>query len=156
MRAASSLELRLPPAAVVLIAALGMWLLARWTAGLDLAVYWRIVAATSLMAAGVLVAGAGVLEFRRARTTVNPMTPEAASSMVRSGIYRHTRNPMYLGMLLALAAWAAWLANPAALAVLPAFVLYLNRFQIEPEERVLAGIFAGEFDAYRRSVRRWL
>jgi len=102
------------------------------------------------------VAVAGVLEFRRARTTVNPTTPQAATSMVRSGIYRHTRNPMYLGMLLVLAAWAAWLANPAALAVLPAFFLYMNRFQIEPEERILAGLFAGEFDAYRRSVRRWL
>jgi protein-S-isoprenylcysteine O-methyltransferase Ste14 len=109
-----------------------------------------------LVAAGVLVAVAGVLEFRRARTTVNPTTPQAASSMVRSGIYRHTRNPMYLGMLLVLAAWAAWLANPAAFVVLPVFFLYINRFQIEPEERILAGLFAGEFDAYRRSVRRWL
>jgi protein-S-isoprenylcysteine O-methyltransferase Ste14 len=76
--------------------------------------------------------------------------------MVRSGIYRHTRNPMYLGMLLVLAAWAVWLASPAAFAVLPVFLLYLNRYQIEPEERILAGLFGGEFDAYRRSVRRWL
>jgi protein-S-isoprenylcysteine O-methyltransferase Ste14 len=109
-----------------------------------------------LLAAGILVAVAGVLEFRRARTTVNPTTPQASSSMVCSGIYSRTRNPMYLGMLLMLAAWAAWLANPAALVVLPAFLLYLNRFQIEPEERILARLFAGEFDAYRRSVRRWL
>jgi protein-S-isoprenylcysteine O-methyltransferase Ste14 len=63
---------------------------------------------------------------------------------------------MYLGMLLVLAAWAVWLASFAACAVLPAFVLYMNRLQIEPEERVLAGLFGGEFDVYRRSVRRWL
>jgi len=156
MRAGSPLELRVPPVAVVLIAALLMWMLARRTPRLDWVTQWRLVAALVLLAAGVLVAVAGVLEFRRARTTVNPTKPEAASAMVRSGIYRHTRNPMYLGMLLVLAAWAAWLASPVALAVLPAFVLYLNRFQIEPEERVLAGLFAGEFDAYRRSVRRWL
>ena len=63
---------------------------------------------------------------------------------------------MYLGMLLVLAAWAVWLGDPAACVVLPAFLAYLNRFQIGPEERVLAALFAGEFAAYRRSVRRWL
>jgi protein-S-isoprenylcysteine O-methyltransferase Ste14 len=156
MRAGFSLELRLPPLAVMLIAALLMWLLARRTPRLDWVMHWRLEAALVLLAAGVVVAVAGVLEFRRARTTVNPTKPETASSMVRSGIYRHTRNPMYLGMLLALAAWAVWLASLVAFAVLPAFVLYLNRWQIEPEERVLAGLFAGEFAAYRRSVRRWL
>jgi protein-S-isoprenylcysteine O-methyltransferase Ste14 len=156
MHAGSSLELRVPPVAVVSIAALCMWLLARWTPSLEWGEYWRLGTAVSLLVAGVVIVVAGVLEFRRARTTVNPTTPRAASSMVRSGIYRHTRNPMYLGMLLVLAAWATWLANPAAFAGLPACLLYLNRFQIEPEERILAGLFAGEFDAYRRSVRRWL
>ena len=156
MHAGSSLELRVPPVAVASIAALCMWLLSRWTPGLEWGQPWRLGTAVLLLATGVLVAVAGVLEFRRARTTVNPTTPQAASSMVRSGIYRHTRNPMYLGMLLVLAAWAVWLASPAAFAVLPVFLLYLNRFQIEPEERILAGLFAGEFDAYRRSVRRWL
>jgi protein-S-isoprenylcysteine O-methyltransferase Ste14 len=156
MHAGSSLELRVPPVAVASVAALCMWTLSRWTPGLEWGVHWRLGTAVLLLAAGVLVAVAGVLEFRRARTTVNPTTPQAASSMVRSGIYRHSRNPMYLGMLFMLVAWAAWLANPAAAAVLPAFLLYINRFQIEPEERILARQFAGEFDAYRRSVRRWL
>jgi protein-S-isoprenylcysteine O-methyltransferase Ste14 len=156
MHAGSSLELRVPPVAVAAVAALCMWMLSRWTPGLEWGEHWRLGTAALLLAAGVLVAVAGVLEFRRVRTTVNPTTPQAASSMVRSGIYGHTRNPMYLGMLLMLAAWAVWLANPAAFAVLPVFVLYINRFQVEPEERILAGLFAGEFDAYRRSVRRWL
>lgn len=156
MQAGSSLELRVPPVAVASVAALCMWLLSRWTPGLEWGQPWRLGIAVLLLTTGVVVAVAGVLEFRRARTTVNPTTPQAASSMVRSGIYRHTRNPMYLGMLLILAAWAAWLANLAAAAVLPAFLLYINRFQIEPEERILAGLFAADFDAYRRSVRRWL
>ncbi len=156
MHARSSLELRVPPVAVAAVAALCMWMLARWTPGLQWGDSWRLGTAVLLLTAGVLVAVAGVLEFRRARTTVNPTTPQAASSMVRSGIYRHTRNPMYLGMLLVLVAWAVWLASLAACAVLPAFLLYINRFQIEPEERILAGLFAADFDAYRRSVRRWL
>jgi len=156
VHAGSSLELRVPPVAVVATAALYMWLLARWTPGLEWGGYWRLGTAVLLLVTGIVIAVAGVLEFRRVRTTVNPTTPQAASSMVRSGIYRHTRNPMYLGMLLGLAAWAVWLASPAAFAVLPVFLLYLNRFQIEPEERILAGLFGGEFDTYRRSVRRWL
>lgn len=156
MQAGSSLELRVPPVAVASVAALCMWLLSRWTPGLEWGQPWRLGIAVLLLTTGVVVAVAGVLEFRRARTTVNPTTPQAASSMVRAGIYRHTRNPMYLGMLLILAAWAAWLANLAAAALLPAFLLYINRFQIEPEERILAGLFAADFDAYRRSVRRWL
>ncbi len=156
MHAGSSLELRVPPLAVAAIAALCMWLLSRWTPGLAWGEHWRLGISLLLLVTGVLVAVAGVLEFRRARTTVNPTTPQAASSMVRSGIYRHTRNPMYLGMLLMLAGWAAWLASPVAAVVLPGFVLYINRFQVEPEERILTRLFAGEFDAYRQSVRRWL
>ena len=136
MQAGSSLELRVPPVAVASGAALCMWLLSRWTPGLEWGQPWRLGIAVLLLTTGVVVAVAGVLEFRRARTTVNPTTPQAASSMVRAGIYRHTRNPMYLGMLLILAAWAAWLANLAAAALLPAFLLYINRFQIEPEERI--------------------
>jgi protein-S-isoprenylcysteine O-methyltransferase Ste14 len=155
MHAGSSLELRLPPLAVTLVAALCMWLISRWMPGLEWGRYWRLVTALLLLAAGILVAVAGVLEFHRARTTVNPTTPQAASAMVRSGIYRHTRNPMYLGMLLMLVAWAAWLASPGACVVLPAFFAYINRFQIEPEERILARLFPGEFDDYRQSVRRW-
>jgi protein-S-isoprenylcysteine O-methyltransferase Ste14 len=118
--------------------------------------HWRVGGGTLLLVAGVAVILAGVWEFRAARTTVDPLHPASASAMVQSGIYRRTRNPMYLGMLLALAGWSVWLASPAAMTVLPAFVLYLNRFQIAPEEQALAALFGAEFNQYRRSVRRWL
>ena len=99
---------------------------------------------------------AGVIEFRRARTTVDPTRPEHSSAIVSGGIYSLTRNPMYLGFLLILAAWAAWLGNlPACLALL-AFVQYMNRFQIAPEERVLGARFGAPYEAYRQRVRRWL
>jgi protein-S-isoprenylcysteine O-methyltransferase Ste14 len=84
------------------------------------------------------------------------MQPEQVSNMVTDGIYRHSRNPMYLGMLLVLAAWAAWLASAPALLGLPVFVLYLNRFQIVPEERVLAQRFATQYADYAQRTRRWL
>jgi protein-S-isoprenylcysteine O-methyltransferase Ste14 len=114
------------------------------------------VLAVAAVIAGALISAAGVVQFRRARTTVNPMNPGASSSLVVAGIYRWTRNPMYLGFLLALIGVASWLASPPALLVLLPFVLYMNRFQIVPEERALAARFAGSFDEYRRCVRRWL
>jgi protein-S-isoprenylcysteine O-methyltransferase Ste14 len=156
MRVGSFIELRVPPVVVALAAALLMALLARSATGLRWPTSVGFGAAALLFTTGIAIAVAGVREFRRASTTVNPMTPAAASAMVRSGIFRYTRNPMYLGMLLMLAGWAVWLASVAAAAVLPVFVLYMNRLQIEPEERALASRFGGEFEDYRRSVRRWL
>ncbi|NER62664.1 isoprenylcysteine carboxylmethyltransferase family protein [Pseudomonas sp. MAFF212427] len=99
---------------------------------------------------------AGVLSFRRARTTVNPLKPETASALVRSGVYRYTRNPMYLGFATVLVAWAILLAWPPALLGVLGFVVYMNLFQIGPEERALARRFGGEFAQYCNGVRRWV
>lgn len=99
--------------------------------------------------------GAGI-RFRRANTTVNPLKPQAASSLVTAGIYRYTRNPMYLGLLFLLVAWAVLLSSPFALLGPVAFVTYISRFQIVPEERVLAALFGAEYAAYQAGVRRWL
>jgi protein-S-isoprenylcysteine O-methyltransferase Ste14 len=151
----SRLDLRVPPVAVVLLAGAVMWLLASafpWPGDL----LGGLPAALLIAGAGMAIAVAGVVAFRRARTTVNPMKPETSSALVERGIYRFTRNPMYLGMALALAAWAVWLGSVAAAAVLPAFTLYMTRFQIIPEERALAATFGEAFRAYRGRVRRWL
>ena len=96
------------------------------------------------------------MAFRRHKTTVNPFTPAKSSSLVATGIYRYSRNPMYLGLFLALLGWGAYLGNWASALLLPAFVAYMNRFQIHPEERVLTESFGPQFLAYARSVRRWL
>jgi protein-S-isoprenylcysteine O-methyltransferase Ste14 len=87
---------------------------------------------------------------------VNPTQPETSSTIVTSGIYRWSRNPMYAGFLLILAGWAVQLASIAAVLLLPAFVLYMNRYQIQPEERALTDKFGAEYLSYRRRVRRWL
>jgi protein-S-isoprenylcysteine O-methyltransferase Ste14 len=151
-----NLELRVPPLAVVLVAGILMGLIALATPSLGWAYAIRVVAGLAFAAIGILIAVSGLIAFRRARTSASPMRPDKASSLVASGIYRYTRNPMYLGMLLVLIGWAVYLARPWALLVLPAFLLYMNRFQIGPEERVLERIFGAEFEAYRRRVRRWL
>ena len=105
---------------------------------------------------GVACSVLGVASFRLARTTVNPMTPDATTALVVSGIYRVTRNPMYLGFLLLLLAELVWLSNPVAFLVAPAFVLYLNRFQIGPEEIALRSRFGEAFNSYAAHVRRWI
>lgn len=151
-----SLELRVPPVALMLVCGAAMWVLAWLLPSLRWPLPGQAALAILLLICGVAAALIGVVQFRRSRTTVNPMTPDASTALVVTGIYRRTRNPMYLGFLLVLIALAAWLANLASLLVLPMFVVYMNRFQILPEERALAARFGQQFEDYRRSVRRWL
>ena len=98
----------------------------------------------------------GVDAFRKAGTTVNPLTPETSSTLVVSGIFRRTRNPMYLALLLVLIAWGIYLANLYALVITTGFILYMTCFQIKPEERALEKSFGAEFIDYKETVRRWI
>jgi len=150
------LELRVPPPAVAALTAALMWLGAWAAPTLGFILPGRPYVAGGVAFTGVIAALLGVASFRRAKTTVNPMNPEAASSLVVSGIYRRTRNPMYLGLLLILLGWAVYLSNALALALVPGFVLYMTLFQIRPEERALASRFGPAFAEYRARVRRWI
>ena len=152
----NSLELKIPPVVVGAVIALLMWLLARSFPAFAFTVEPMPIAAAGVALAGVAITGLAALSFRKAHTTVNPMKPSSTSSLVTSGIYRYTRNPMYLGFFLALIAWGLYLSNVLALLVLTAFILYMNRFQIEPEERALTVLFGQEFVQYTSRVRRWL
>ena len=145
---------------LVLLFALAMWLLAPLTAPLSTQLgrtaLYSTVLALCLAVTGIAVALAGVLAFRRAKTTVDPRVPQQSSSLVIRGIYRYSRNPMYLGFLLLLIAWGCYLQSGVALLLLPLFVLYMNWFQITPEERHLLHKFGADYQAYLTQVRRWL
>jgi len=156
LRRRGGLELRVVPVALVGIVAALMWCAASVTPALDLSFPANRLASATLALLGAAVCLSGIASFRRARTTVNPTRPGSASSLVVSGVYQYTRHPMYLGFLLLLLGWAAFLSNLAPFALLPVFVAYLNRFQIEPEERALGSLFAGEYQAYQARVRRWI
>jgi protein-S-isoprenylcysteine O-methyltransferase Ste14 len=151
-----ALELKIPPVVLVILFALTMWLVAQWLPPVALSALSGQILAIALAGAGISMALAGVLAFRRADTTVDPRVPEQTSSLVIRGIYRYSRNPMYLGFLLLLAAWACYLMSTAAFVLLPLFVWYMNHFQIAPEERYLLQQFAAEYQAYTAQVRRWL
>ena len=150
------LELKVPPLVVTLLAAGSGWYAARMAPTFGFVLPYGGVLAVSFFVAGIGVAASGAGEFRRARTTLDPLSPEKSSALVVSGIYRWTRNPIYLGMLLTLLCWATYLANWISFVFLPAFVIYMDHFQIAPEERALASRFGQEFAAYRSKVRRWI
>ncbi|MEO0465872.1 MAG: isoprenylcysteine carboxylmethyltransferase family protein [Pseudomonadota bacterium] len=100
-----------------------------------------------------LMAGAG---FVSRKTTVSPHHPEKTSALVTDGVYSISRNPMYLGMALLTLAFAAIALQPLGLILLAAAIWYITRFQIIPEENVLAEKFGKDYTAYRAKVRRWI
>jgi protein-S-isoprenylcysteine O-methyltransferase Ste14 len=152
----SALELKIPPVLVTALLALLMWLLSHLTPGIPIYTELRVTFLLFFTGLGAYLGLAAVASFRKANTTVNPLTPEAISSLVVSGIFKRTRNPMYLALLLALTGWGLYLANIFSLLVTVGFVLYMNHFQIQPEERHLEEIFGSEFNDYKKQVRKWI
>jgi protein-S-isoprenylcysteine O-methyltransferase Ste14 len=148
------LELKVPPPLVGLATDALMWALPGPTLSLPEGLRWSL--AFGLGLSGLAIDLAGVLSFRRARTTINPLRPQRSAALVDTGLFAHTRNPMYLGMLVVLLGWLAFLAAPVALLGPLLFVAYITRFQITPEERVLTGLFGEAFRVYCRRVRRWI
>lgn len=150
------LELRIPPVAVALIHGLGIWVLAgRGDPGVLRSAPGSWAAGT-LVVIGAMLALTAVLQFRSYKTTVDPRDPAASSAIVTTGVYRFSRNPMYLAFSLILAGWSLYLARLQALLLVPVFVLYMTRFQIRPEERVLEERFGSEYVEYSSEVRRWV
>jgi protein-S-isoprenylcysteine O-methyltransferase Ste14 len=151
-----SLELKIPPPIIVAMLAIAMWGISKVTPLILISTSYHVYIAIALALLGGIFTIAGVISFRQAQTTINPTKPELTSSLVSAGIYKVTRNPMYLGLLFLLTAWAAFLASPGALIGPLAFFFYIDRFQIAPEEIVLLGIFGNEYSVYQTRVHRWL
>jgi protein-S-isoprenylcysteine O-methyltransferase Ste14 len=149
-----ALDTRIPPPLVALVVALLMWNASTWWP-LAEPPAWRVPLALTLAVVGAAFDLSGLWAFHRARTTVNPMKPEKVSSFVSGGVYRLTRNPMYLGLALFLTALTVHLWSPLALLGPPLFVAYINRFQIAPEEQLLRERFGPTYDSYCTRVRRW-
>ena len=150
------LELKIPPVAVFFFFAGLMWLVAKQvpSAGFDLPA--RTLIALIVSIPGSILAVASIASFIRAKTTVDPREPGKAALLVTTGVNRISRNPMYLSLLFVLLACGISIANVAAFFIIPFFMVYLNRFQIIPEERALASLFGSEYEAYCKRVRRWL
>ncbi len=150
------LELKIPPPIVVVIVGLLMWVVAMISPHFSVSGGARITVGLLLIVAGFALNIAGVMTVRRFKTTFNPLRPDTTTALVSTGLFGVSRNPMYLGFLVVLLGWAAYLASPLALIGPVVFVLYINRFQIVPEERALSSLFGASFAEYKSRVRRWL
>ncbi|MEM0929687.1 MAG: isoprenylcysteine carboxylmethyltransferase family protein [Pseudomonadota bacterium] len=97
-----------------------------------------------------------VRQFHKHQTTVLPMKPSKASSLVTDGVFKHTRNPMYLGMLLVLLGFSFLGHNYLGFLMPLLFVLVITLTQILPEERALEANFGDDFRAYKAATPRWV
>ena len=150
------MKLRVPPPVVTAICGLLMWLVARYAPVGAFAFEAQRVLAIAIGVAAFALMSLAAWQFARARTTVNPLHPERSSALVTSGVFARSRNPMYLAMLVLLFAGGLWFGNWLAFALCPLFVLWINRFQIAPEEAALTRLFGEPFTAYCARVRRWI
>ena len=153
----AGLELKVPPDAVLLAVAGLMWLAAALTPPLEVApLGYRVVVAAVVTLLAVTLVAAAKAALARADTTLDFRRPDQTVCLVTTGAYRFTRNPIYLAMMLILLAWAVLLSNPASACVSAAFVAYIERFQIRPEERALRAQLGQGYAEYAHEVRRWL
>ena len=152
----NTLELKIPPPLVGIVIAAAMWFAKDLSFGDELPWSVRIITAGLVLCLAGYFGIAGTVAFRRAKTTVNPLKPQNSSALVTSGVYRITRNPMYVSFTLILMAWMVYLASITSVAGPVLYMLYITRFQIKPEERILQGIFGDAFTTYMQQTRRWL
>ncbi len=110
----------------------------------------------TIFAFGLAVIAIGGYSFRKAKTTVNPMTPEQSTRLVTTGIYNISRNPMYIGFLAWLIACFIFVGNIANVLLLPLYIILVNKLYILPEEKALGKLFKNDFFEYKARVKRWI
>lgn len=150
------LEHKIPPPILALLAGMLMWQIAGAVPPLSSLSGVKIVVLVLLYIVGTVFSLSGVIAFKKAKTTLSPMQPCETSSLVQTGIYAISRNPMYLGMAIFLIMWAVYLSSELSLLGVVVFIAYMNQFQIKPEERAMQALFGGQFGQYCQRVRRWL
>lgn len=152
------LALKIPPMVVFALTAVIMWFGGKTVpaGSFSLSPPLLLICLLIPVLAGCLLIARAINVFHRFQTTVDPLNPHRADSLVTQGVYRLTRNPMYLGLALVLLTWGVYLGNLVGIALIAVFVVYIDRFQIVPEEKALASRFGEEYDRYKASVRRWI
>ena len=148
------LKNKIPPPIVTLVFAALIYFPNEWSPSIVFS--GQSIISLFLMMVGFIVLLIAISAFIKLKTTINPLNPEAASSLVTTGIFRISRNPMYLGMLLLIISLWVKTGAVSGFILVPSFVAYLNYFQILPEERAMKAIFSGKYKVYCQQVRRWL
>lgn len=148
------MKLKLPPPVIFLLSVGIIAWLPKFP--LPFSIIVRILLCGFLLLMGTIFAADSFLAFIRQKTTLSPQSPERSSTLITTGVFRISRNPMYLSLVIWLAAWAVWCESPWAIFVITLFMLYLTHFQIKPEEQALERRFGHRFLQYKQSVRRWI
>lgn len=144
----------IPPAWLVLA------LVITWLIGQVQPMSWALSHPVTDLIGGLLVGGGIVLivlaavEMRKQRTTIVPHME--ADHLVTTGIFRRSRNPIYLGDALVLAGFALWWGVPIALLLVPLFMATITARFIVPEENALRRKFRADFARYCQKTRRWV
>ena len=152
----AGLKLKIPPVAQGIIALILIWLSNRFWPLYRIEINFKNAVSLGIIWLGIVVGGLGVSAFIRMRTTVDPRYPDKASRLVVIGIYKYSRNPMYLAILLVLIGVAVYLGALSSLLVIFLFIGYINRYQIVPEEQLLLEKFGDGYRQYAQRVRRWI
>ena len=117
---------------------------------------WNIYLSGFFLLWGLIIIAFAVFKFAKTKTTVDPTKPSKTSSLVISGIYRITRNPMYIGMLFLIISFTFYKLSLVGAIVIPSFIFYINKYQIEPEEYEMRKKFGENFEDYCKKVDRWI
>ncbi len=150
------LSLKIPPPVVALLCGLLIWGLSEALPVHSIEAEIRHSIAYTLLVMAISIDLWALISFRIAKTTIDPRYPKKTSAIVSSGIYRYSRNPMYLGLGLILTALSIWLGAKFGLFVVAGFIMYINKFQIIPEEEHLEKQFGDVYIRYKTTVRRWI
>ena len=150
------MKLLIPPPIYALIIGASMWFLnGNYPIVSFIGAPWNKIGLVLIIIAGSFDVWSILLFFKK-HTTPNPMKPENTTGIVTNGLYKVSRNPMYVGLLTILTGYAIWLGSLTPFFVLPLFYLLITEMQIKPEEEILEKKFGQEYLDYKMRVRRWL
>tara|TARA_B100000941_G_scaffold288941_1_gene266909 strand:- start:4332 stop:4733 length:402 start_codon:yes stop_codon:yes gene_type:complete len=133
-----------------------MWLVSKYSLHTNFNLNGINILALVFLIIAIIMIVLSINKFKKNRTTISPLRPNKTSSLITSGIYNYTRNPMYLGLLLMLFSTALFIKNFISFLIIPLFVIFINKNQILPEEQILENIFGEEYRNYKKKVKRWI
>ena len=116
----------------------------------------EIIFGSFMIISGLIIILSAIILFKKYQTTISPLNPSNATKLITDGIYKFSRNPMYLGLLLVLVGISIILNLTGGFFFILLFILYINLFQIIPEENAMVDLFKDEFLEYKKNVRRWI
>ena len=146
--------IKIPPPLIVLVLIVSIYFSSKKIDLINIPLQLEI--SILILSAGILIFVNPVLQFIKSKTTVNPIQFEEVNKLVTSGIFKYSRNPMYLGMLMIVLSTSIFYLNIYSILTPLLFMLWINKFQIKREEEFLIEKFGDEYLSYKKKTRRWI